>query len=666
MEKSEVLILYTVLVSGLACLMIPFLAAKIKSLAAFGFILLNSIVTSLLAIKAFLGHAVLISIFGGPVFGDIVISIDPLSAWFILIVNCTCLSGALYGIHYMKPYAAQKANLSIHWSAFVMFHTFMLWVCSLQHSLAFLVAWELMTMASFLLVIFDHSRIANLKAGINYLIQMHIGVSFLIVAFIMVAFKTGDFSFDGIKLYFQNGNSDLLFLFFFLGFGLKAGFVPLHTWLPHAHPAAPSHVSGVMSGVIVKMGIYGILRVLTYLNTNLVLIGASVVAISIITALYGILSGAIHRDIKRILAFCTIENIGIIGMGIGVGLMGKGIENIPLMVIGFSAALLHALNHSLYKSLLFFAAGNIYQQTHSRNMEHLGGLLKKMPWTAFFFLCGALAISGLPPFNGFVSKFLLLTGAIEGILVDNIKFDLVMITCIISLLLAGGLSLLAFSKSFAIVFLGSPRTLQTDHAHEMPFSARIPFAVILLLMLLIGLFPALVLQPIAQIMPLMNDGIQIPYNLAYLTRALPVVGVTSLILISIIAFVYIIRNVFIKRSITVNYSATWGCGYVAPNTRMQYTGKSFSKTLAKLFSFITQEQKKYIEIENTLVFPGKRSYRSSYLEFFEKQILAKVTNSLLAFLSYFSFVHNGKVQMYMLYGVFFILILFMATIFNLL
>ena len=661
MAEDDFLIYYTVLLAVLACLVMPFLSSRNKSVSAILIILLNAILTSFLAIKSFLGQAMLLKPFSGSVFGDIVISIDPLSAWFVLIINFTCLTGALYGIHYMKPYVAQKANLTLHWSSFVVFHCSMLWVCSLQNSLAFLVAWEMMSISSFLLVIFDHSRIGNIKAGINYLVQMHIGVSFLIVAFIMVSFETGDYDFNSIQTVFLRGNPGLLLLLFFAG--LKAGFVPLHTWLPHAHPAAPSHVSGVISGVIVKMGIYGILRVVTYLNTHLISTGAIILIVSIITAVYGILSGAIHRDIKRMLAFCTIENVGIIGMGIGIGVLGKGIGSVPLMLMGFSGALLHTLNHSLYKSLLFFAAGTIYQQTHSRNMEHLGGLLKKMPWSAFFFLCGSLAISGLPPFNGFISKFLLMTGFAEGIQTQNLQFSFVMVTCMTALALAGGLSLLTFCKSFGVVFLGSPRSAHPPNAHEIPSSALIPFWIILVLMLLIGLCPSVVFDPIQLIMPIMDRRVGISNDLAYLTETLSVIGMASLVLVLLFLFFFLLK-IRIDRQKTINYSPTWSSGYIAPNTRMQYTGKSFSKTLAKLFSFLTQEQKKYVEIENSIVFPAQRFYQSSYLEFFEKQVINKITNLLLKFIGYFSFIHNGQVQMYMLYGVFFILILFIATIFN--
>lgn len=660
------LIFYPALFSVLACLVIPFLSSHKKSVGAFLFVLLNTVITSFIAVQAITSKTIEYTLYGGLVFGDILLRVDSLSAWFILIVNLTCVNGALYGVHYMKPYLAQRNNLSLHWSLFVVFHTSMIWVCSIQHGLAFLVAWEIMSLSSFLLVMFDHARFNTLKAGINYLVQMHIGVALLTIAFIWVSMSEGSFDFGVIGTFLNKPDSVWLFLLFFIGFGIKAGFIPLHTWLPHAHPAAPSHVSGVMSGVMVKMGIYGILRMTTYLTTDLVIIGAGILVLSVLTAFYGILSGAIHRDYKRMLAFCTIENIGIIGMGIGLGLIGKGIGNQDLMFIGFSAALLHTLNHALYKSLLFFAAGNLYQLTHTRNMEHLGGLIKKLPFTAFFFLCGALAISGLPPFNGFVSKFLLFTGLIEGIRVESFQFNILMIGGITGLAFVGGISLLTFTKSFSIIFLGSRRTKHELPRDEALSYGHLPFFIILFLMLMIGIFPSLILMPIQRIVHVFDTTLPLNHAVATLIPIVSTIGTASLLLILIAGSVYLVRSMIVSKRPTTSASPTWGCGYPAPNVRMQYTGKSFSKTLAKLFAFITSEQKKYPEIKHNAVFPANRTYQSSYAEFFEKNMINRISNQLLNFMNYFSFIHNGQVQLYILYGFIFMLILIVATFTNVL
>ena len=328
---------------------ISLLPDLIRAKANFIFVVLVAISTSIPAVKGLTGNTVDFFIGNNVVFGNISIHIDSLSSWFILIINLTCINGAFYGIGYMKAYEQQKANLSMHWILFLLFHSSMLWVCMVQNGLVFLIVWELMSISSFLLVIFDHKNKATLQAGINYLVQMHIGVLFLSAAFIWVYFSEGSFEFSAIGKFFSSNPNLWLFILFFTGFGIKAGFIPLHSWLPQAHPAAPSHISGVMSGVIVKLGIYGILRMVFLLKQDYMVIGETIISISLITGLYGILNASVHRDFKKMLAYCTIENIGIIGIGIGLGLMGIG-SGIPiLIVLGFAAALLHTLNHSLFK-----------------------------------------------------------------------------------------------------------------------------------------------------------------------------------------------------------------------------------------------------------------------------------------------------------------------------
>src|ERR1035437_4136802 len=573
-------ILFTLFSLGLSLLIIPFLSSALKSKAGFILVLANAIVTSVPAIQALLGNTIEIHLYGISFFNDVTLRIDSLSAWFILIINLTCINGALYGIGYMKPYENQKGNSSLHWIMFVIFQTSMLSVCMLQHSLAFLIAWEIMSISSLLLVMFEHYKHDTLRAGLNYLVQMHIGVVFLSMAFIWVYFSEGAYDFNAIASFFNHHNAGLLFLLFFLGFGIKAGFIPLHTWLPHAHPAAPSHISGVMSGVIVKLGIYGILRMVSYLNTDFLRIGEVILLLSVITAFYGILNAAVHRDFKRMLAFCTIENIGIIGMGIGLGMIGKGIGNQYILFIGFAGALLHTLNHSLYKSLLFFAAGNVYQQTHTRDIEHLGGLIKKMPATAFFFLAGSIAIIGLPPFNGFVSEFLIYSGLIDGIKSNNIEFSSLMILSISGLAIAGGVSMLTFTKSFGTIILGSPRMELEHPAKEVSLIMRVPLFIILSLMLFIGFFPNIVLIPVYNVVAVFDSSVLTCNSFSPLSETLSIVGRVSMLMLLFIVLIYFIRKMVIApKSITVH--PTWGCGYTLPNARMQYTGKSFSKTLAK-------------------------------------------------------------------------------------
>ncbi len=244
----------------------------------------------------------------------------------------------------------------------------------------FILFWEIVALSAFILVIFENYKKETVRAGINYLVQSHISIIFLMIGFIYVAYKTGDYTFNSVILFSQQQPvlaSSLLFLCFFVAFAIKAGFVPFHTWLPYAHPAAPAHISGVMSGVIIKIGIYGILRMILLITTDYLTLGFIILIISVISGVYGVMLAIIQHNLKRLLAYHSIENIGIIGIGIGLGCIGLGLDNQWLAMLGFSGALLHTLNHSLFKSLLFFTAGNIYQIIHTLNIEKLGGVIKK-------------------------------------------------------------------------------------------------------------------------------------------------------------------------------------------------------------------------------------------------------------------------------------------------
>jgi hydrogenase-4 component B len=663
MMTESLLLLLSFLLPLVGLIAVPLIPHSIRTKLTLVFVFITAIATSVPAVKALAGIPDATVIINTIVFGNISFHVDSLSAWFILIINLTCIHGALYGAGYMKPYHEQRVNLSMHWMLLLLFQSSMLWVCIVQNGLAFLVVWELMSISSFLLVIFDHTNKTTLKAGINYLVQMHIGILFLTAAFIWVYFSEGSFEFSAIEEFFSSHSNLWLFILFFIGFGIKAGFIPLHSWLPQAHPAAPSHISGVMSGVIVKLGIYGIFRMAFLLKNDFDNIGQIVLSLSIITGLFGILNAAVHRDIKKMLAYCTIENIGLIGIGIGVGLLGMQTGNNLMIVLGFAAALLHTLNHSLFKSLLFFSAGSVYQQTHTRDMEKLGGLINRMPQTAIFFLVGGLAIGGLPPFNGFVSEFVLYSGLIAGIKSIDISYITVMASALAGLAIIGGISLLTFTKSFGTVFLGVPRTKLHHSPKEVGFSMRLPQYIILALMISVSAFPqfyfSIVQQIVSDFIPATTAN-PIPQSI---TTSISAIGKFAMIFILMVALIYFIRrNVVKKNSVSIN--STWGCGYVLPSSKMQYTGKSFSKSLGKLLSFMVLEKKKYKEINANEIFPAHRKHSSHYNDFFVTRIFETIVNRVLYSLNYFQFIQNGKIQLYILYGIFFIVLVFLGTVFK--
>lgn len=653
-----------VLLSGI--ISIPFVPVRIKPIISITAVSLVAILTGYIAVSGFTGSGIEYTVNGGSFFGDIPLRIDPLASWFILIVNFTSVTGVLYGAGYLKSSPVQPSVISFHWMLYIAFQSSMVLVCIVQHSIAFIAAWEIMSLSSLFLVLFDYTNPKVLKAGINYLVQMHISVILLTVAFIWVYFKTGTFDFRGIGEYFGSEVNIWLFLVFFAGFGLKSGFLSMHTWLPQAHPAAPSHISGVMSGVIVKMGIYGIFRIITCLKADYLIIGEIILTLSLLTGIFGIANAAVHRDFKKMLAYCTIENIGIIGIGIGLGLIGISSGQTLLSFLGFGGALLHVLNHSLFKSLLFFSAGSVYRQTHTRDMDKLGGLIKKMPHSAAFFLIGSVAIGGIPPLNGFISEFMIYCGILKGIDSAGISQITLMILTFAGLSVIGGISILTFTKTFGTVFLGSPRQKLKHEPKEVSFLMLLPQYLIVAVMLFIAFIPGYFISILGTILgsSVLQDVRFEMASLSGYTGIMKNIGLSSVLFILIVGFIFILRKALVRDK-TEEYSSTWGCGYTAPNPAMQYTGKSFSKSFGKLLSFMIIEKKGYDEITRDETFPESRKYRSFYLDIIENKIVDPVVLVLTRFINLFQFIQNGRIQAYVIYGIVFILAIFLGTILNL-
>lgn len=589
--------------------------------------------------------------------GSITLTIDGLSAFFILVTNFTVLTGLLYSKGYLAPYRDLKspAQLSLHNFSYTWLHLSMLGVLMLRDGLPFLIAWELMAVSSFMLILFEAEKRATLKTAVNYLIQMHIGLVLLVIAFLLCEADTGSMSFDALKIYFAHHANTGLFLLFFAGFAIKAGFIPFHTWLPEAHPAAPSHVSGVMSGVMIKMGIYGIVRVLTNVQSDLVTIGLIILSISAISGILGVMMAIVQHDLKKLLAYHSIENIGIIGIGIGLGAIGLGIHNPLLAMLGFGGGLLHVLNHSLFKSLLFFSAGSVYQACHTRNIEQLGGVIHKMPVTAGLFLSGSLAICGLPPLNGFISEVLIYLGLFRGLSAGSVYQSIYMLMAIISLALIGGLAIYCFTKAFGVVFLGVPRSESHTATSEAATGMLFPQFLIGALMLLIGLFPLLFLKPLAGFISVL---FQIDIDQAWLsiTDGLSLIGIIGCVLIGMVLLLFFIRYRVLKTR-NVRQGPTWSCGYTAGNARQQYTGTSFADAVAGLAEPILKTQKKEQPISEEDIFPEKRSFATHPADVFRLG-LNRLVDFLMLILKKLARLQTGNIQHYILYAFIFMILIF--------
>lgn len=597
------------------------------------------------------------------------IKIDSLTAMFILLINFTSLTSFIYANNYLEPYKKHKSRFSfaLHYFNFFILNFTMLMVVMIQDAIGFLMVWELMSLSSFMLVIFESEKPDIVKTGIKYLVQMHVGYLFIIAGFVFVYMNTGSFSFEGIKEFvistdtvFAIPNSFWLFLLFFVGFGTKAGFFPFHAWLPQAHPAAPSHISGLMSGIMIKMGIYGLIRVLFNLPELSFSIGLFIFFIAIFTGIFGIMSAIIQNDLKKLLAYSSIENIGIIGIGIGIGVLGEVYHQPMVAALGWTGSLLHIVNHSFYKSLLFYSAGSVYTKTHTRDMNALGGLIKKMPYTAIGFVIGAIAISGMPPFNGFISEFLIYKGMFNGVKEVGLELPLLMSFGILALALIGGLAMFVFTKAFGMTFLGTARTPQAEHATEIPNSMKLAKALPIFWMICIAFFPIYFYGIISIITQQRFPKIQM--NTLPVADSLQWIGALGMSLILGIIGFYFIRKFILKHK-EVTKGATWGCGYSYANPKVnQYTSTSYAANFKRIAAPMFHDSSDLISYEANEIFPKKRSFKTVSEDKLEGLIIMPVSNTIVLWIKKLAILQTGKIQNYIIYPLLFIILIIVLTI----
>jgi hydrogenase-4 component B len=625
-------------------------------------VVINSVLSSWLAVKAVLGHPYQEILNGGIIYGDIPLRVDALSGWFILMMNFTVLTGILYGRRYMKAYENKSGMIRLHFASFIVNHFTMIGIYCVQNGLVFLYVWEVMALSSFIMVIFEYNKPETLKAGINFLIQSHVCILLIMIGLIWVSIRTNSYDFNAITTYCKSVNpliSLVLYLVFFIGFAIKSGFVPFHTWLPYAHPVAPSHVSGVMSGVMIKLGIFGILKMLLLVNQNYLIIGYIILIFSIISGVYGVVLAIVQHNLKKLLAYHSIENIGIIGMGIGLGAIGVGIKNPYLAFAGFAGALLHTLNHSLFKSLLFYCSGTISQAIHTLNIDSMGGLIKKMPRTAFLFLIAALAICGLPPFNGFISEFLIYLGFFEGIHTGSLSLTTIFILSIAGLALIGGMALLCFTKAFGIIFLGDTRSIVEHEIKEAEPSKLFPGYLIALFITIIGLFPQIFIRLLENPVSLFISGMEGDFQISGMINNLQSISLVAWAFLLSIVLIRVIKYMAARNKIS-EINSTWNCGYGAPNSKMQYTASSYVRSYRKLIGPILQMNKKEEDIEGVFSEPihsQTHPYDKTEIFFIDKPL--RLMNKIMARLR---FIQNGNIRYYILYGVLFIIIVVIISL----
>lgn len=576
--------------------------------------------------------------------GSLSLMVDRLSAFFMLPLFFLSSLSAIYAYGYTEEEKDQKKEA---FSALCLnlLVVSMVLVLLAKNFIFFLVVWELMALLSFFLVIEEDEKEEVRRAGWIYLTATHIGTACLILLFLILGTKSGSYDFTtpaAVAL------PTSLFFLAVVGFGAKAGFMPFHVWLPAAHASAPSYVSALMSGVMIKTAIYALLRTLPLLGPPTPMWGWTLIAIGAASAILGALLALTQEDIKKLLAYSSIENMGIITLGLGVGFLGITVHKPLMTTLGFGGALLHVLNHTIFKGLLFFAAGAIYHSTKTRQMARLGGLLKKMKTTALAFLVGSLAISALPPFNGFVSEFLLFLSSLEGSFAPFDGSALFALLTIGSLAFVSGLNLFCFTRAYGTIFLGQPRAMQAVKAEEVSFFMRAPLFILAASSLLFGLLAPLVVKTL---LPPLFSALNLPKEESMTgvltsSTALTTVILLSTFLLLLLTLLFFFRYRLLKsRQTKVN--VTWDCGYAKPHERMQYAPSGFSEPMVSFFKWILRSKSSHRMPEG--YFPPHASFSHTSQDIAEEMGYKPLFQSVKWSFNKLHWLQGGNLQLYILY-----------------
>jgi formate hydrogenlyase subunit 3/multisubunit Na+/H+ antiporter MnhD subunit len=585
----------------------------------------------------------------GVPYGSFSVALDPLSAWFVVPILGLSGLAAIYGAGYLDVYRGKK-SLGAPWFFFNVLVASMVMVVVARNAVLFLVAWEVMSLASYFLVTFDDEDAKVREAGMTYLVATHLGTAFLLAFFVLLGQPAGSLDFNALAAAGgpASATSGTLFLLALVGFGTKAGFMPLHVWLPEAHPAAPSHVSAVMSGVMVKVGIYGLVRALTLLPAAPAWWGWLLIGIGIVSGIWGILFALAQHDLKRLLAYSTVENIGIIALGLGIGLLGVNAQAPFVAVLGFAGALLHVVNHALFKGLLFLGAGAVAHATGTRDINLLGGLAKVMPWVAASLVVGAIAIVGLPPLNGFASEFLIYLGAFRGEVRLAPDRAVPCLLVIAALALIGGLAAVCFTKVVGVVFLGEPRTERAAAAHRPGWLMVAPQIVLATGCLLVGLaapWIVVVLVPIAAGIARMEPASSAPLSDGVTEPLFYVVGASALLLVLALALAFLRRALLAGRQ--VEHAVTWDCGYARPTARMQYTASSYVQPATAFFGTFLRTRSKLAA--PTGMFPQAAAFATETADLCTEALYRPAFGAFGRAVGRLRWLQRGRTHIYILY-----------------
>jgi formate hydrogenlyase subunit 3/multisubunit Na+/H+ antiporter MnhD subunit len=578
--------------------------------------------------------------------GNVSLRFDKLSLFFLGIIQLGGIVSSYYGIGYLSQYEKHRSLKSTLAATVILFFSMQILVAA-NHAFLFLVAWELMALSGYVGIILEREKDEVQHGSFIFFAATHIGTLFLYLMFLLLHQQTNswELSVFAHQSYLPS-IINTIFWFGFIGFGMKAGFMPFHFWLPEAHPVAPSHISAVLSAVMLKTGVYGLLRVILWTHAAGYLLPSLLLAISSLTAIFGIWNALAQKDLKRMLAYSSIENIGIIGIALSLMIFGMQ-NNQPLLTfLGLSGALFHTVNHFVFKSLLFMSAGTIYHHYHHRNIEQMGGLIQSAPILGSIMLIGSIAIGGLPPLNGFASEFIIYSGIFEASRALHAYFPFFMLIIAVVLAFAGGLALVGFTKVLSMIFLGSPKTTSQKEFHISHYELT-SLSFLTMTIIVLGIFPQSLIRVTEIVFHEMFPSSQlIPWNSSVST--IQIVGIISTTLILSIAIFMRVKTKFVARR-TTRTSVSWGCGYNNMSPRMQYSGTSFSDDVVHIAGKALNIEKVIHLPNNPLPLQGSFSTRAA--DFMLNKIIAPAGEALSWIVDRFKWLQSGKIQVYIAFSI---------------
>jgi hydrogenase-4 component B len=626
--------------------------------ASFGAAALSALFGTIVSILVLTGSPMNIQLPFETPFGHLGFALDRLSAFFLLVISVVSFAVSIYSIGYSKEYDG-KYSVGLLGLLFNLFLLSMTFVVSASNAIFFLVVWEAMSLTSYLLVVYENRKEGIASSGLLYVVMTHLGTALIMVALIMMGLYAHSFDFSaysGVGALMPSALKSTLFILLFIGFGTKAGIIPLHVWLPYAHPAAPSNVSALMSGVMVKTAVFMLIRTFfDFLGVTDTWWGLLVLLAASISALLGVMYALMETDIKRVLAYSTVENVGIILIGLGAAMVFQSYNLNLLAGLALIATLLHVMNHALFKGALFMGAGSILFATHTKDMERLGGLAKRMKWTGIIFFIGALSIAAIPPFNGFVSEWLIFQSLLQSFQIPDMTVKVLLPVAIAILALTGALAAVCFVRLFGIAFLAKPRSEHAEHAKEVPRTMLVGSGIAAFLCVATGILSFFIIPYVDQVTTplvgasaassIVNGFVISPTNDQFSTMSPFVLAILIAVMVPLV--VIISKTYGGKRRTVVE--GTWDCG--TPLTaHNQYTGTAYSNPLVRVFSYIYRPRPE-VRTESTAspYVKKKVSYAFVVVPVFEKYLYQPVVGLMVFLARRVTRIQAGSIQAYLAY-----------------